>query len=121
MKGKNTGLYCTTREAAAVLGMFPEDLRRKLKSGALVLGEIERHKTRVEFKIEREKVLALAGLTEWPDDVDTTTAADAAAEAGRILKETGMDAEAIAEILESTGCITKPMGKRMKEVGEYDD
>ena len=113
MRVTRAGRYCTIKQAAAVLGYTPADLRGLLNTGRLHLGEITQHDRRTEYKIERALVLKEARLKEWPEP-DTTTPAEAAAEAGRILKEAGMDVGKIAEILLESGCISKPMEKRMR-------
>jgi hypothetical protein len=121
MKGTKYGIYCTVREAAAVLGMYPEDVRRKMQAGELCIGKVQLRNSRCTYLIERDKVLRAAGITEWPHDLVTQVPTKRAAYAAEKLKQNGMDTERIAAVLRDADVITAAQYKAMLKGRDFDE
>ena len=113
MKGLNNDVYCSVRDAAAILNMFPEELRERMRTGKMDLGEIVHYGVRTEYKVEREKVLKQAGLTVWPEEIATRPMLIRVEHAAEQLDEAGIDVTVVADILRQTCVLSKIQADRM--------
>lgn len=119
MKGTETGLYCTVKEAGFVLGMSVDDVRKHMKEGTLNIGTMINKQKRTVFKIRRDLVAKAAGLDEFPKETITTPKVMRAEEAGLLLKQNGVDAETtklLADVLLEVKIITPYQHEKMTGV-----
>lgn len=113
MKGLDRDVYCTVQEAAAILGLFPQELRDRINAGRMDLGEVIHYGVRTEYKLEKTKVLKQAGLTVWPEEVATRPLLQRVEAAAEQLDEVGIDVTVVADILRQTCVLSKIQADRM--------
>lgn len=116
MKERERGLYCTVDEAGLVLGMCPEEIRKRMKDGSLNVGEVLGTEKRKIYRIRRDLVAMEAGIDEFPSDLITGPKSVRAKRAGMMLKENGIDASKVADILFETGVIMPYQREKMAGV-----
>jgi hypothetical protein len=119
MKGTEHGLYCTVEEAAFVLGMNVESVRKKMKDGTLNIGTMVKKRTRTVFMIRRDLVAKAAGLDEFPSEAITVPKSRMAESCGLLLKQNGFDKEAvglIADVMLESKIITPYQREKMAGV-----
>lgn len=114
---KTGKIYCSTAEAAAILGMRPWELVCAVREGRLRhLAEAVKTSKRTTLKLLRAEVMREAGLTEWPSEIDTASDTIRAEFAARDLKAAGLTAEQmeqVGEILFRHRVISRPQYKRI--------
>ena len=111
-------VYCSVYEASVVLGITPEEIRERMKSGDLNIGEVDCSKRRAKFRIKKDLVAKAVGLDEFPEGVATTRTVRRAERAGELLREQGADTELIADVFLKHGLLTPLQAERMKGVIE---
>ncbi len=120
MKGLDRDVYCTVQEAAAILGLFPQELRDRINAGRMDLGEIVHYGVRTEYKIEKDRVLKQAGLAEWPEEIATRPLLQRVEAAAEQLDEAGIDVVTVADILKRTCVLSKVQAERMLKAVRAD-
>lgn len=114
---KSREVYCSTAEAAALLGMRPWEVTAGVADGSLTgLTETVHTKKKSLHRLLRSEVLKAAGLTEWPSEIDTASDTMRADLAARDLREAGLTPEQMAtvgEILFRHRVITRPQFRRI--------
>lgn len=118
MRKRDAGMYCSVYDAAEILGVGDAEVRRKMGAGVWDLGTVEQRDERRVFRIEKTKVLKMAGLTEWPGTRKEIRMTHEAANAARIVldefgEETG---RRLIDILATTGTVTKLQRRAMEAV-----
>ena len=120
LKGLDRDVYCTVQEAAAILGLFPQELRDRINAGRMDLGEIVHYGVRTEYKIEKDRVLKQAGLAEWPEEIATRPLLQRVEAAAEQLDEAGIDVVTVADILKRTCVLSKVQAERMLKAVRAD-
>ena len=114
---KTGKIYCSTAEAAVLLGMRPWELQVAVKEGSMRhLAETVISRKRTTLRLLRSEVLKEAGLSAWPSEIDSSSPVRRAELAARDLKATGYTTEQMAEIGEILfrhRVITGPQYKRI--------
>ena len=116
MKGSEYGPFCTVEEAGRVLGMSIFEIRKRMREGTLEIGEIIRRDKRTTYVVRKDLVAKVAGLDEFPSDVVVGPKVERAMKAGTRLKEAGIDAVTVADVLLDEGMITPYQREKMAGV-----
>lgn len=122
MRKRDGGAACTVYEAAEILGLGEDEVRRQMAEGELDIGTVRQNEQRRTFRVDRRKLMQAAGITEWPETRAERRLTEAAAKAARMIRKDLDVAKTakIVRILGDAGAITRAQRRAMERAVETE-